>query len=191
MWIVNSRCTGYRPIADGFRPFASVPAKAYTQGASINGHSAEKAAPGVVKLDNGHAESATQVLVPGSEQQLCMVCGKRQQASGILCQAAHCLSLFRCLQICPASGLPCNCSKAEANGHGASANGKAPAGGAEKAPVREPLFPAELRQHQPQELRLQGACTWLRCTLGPRCRGRVAHLCTSASASWHSRMLHC
>ena len=61
-----SRCTGYRPIVDAFRPLtSSVPAKAYTQEAASNGdapgtHDEHDAAH---KPGAGHAASPSQVLL--------------------------------------------------------------------------------------------------------------------------------
>ena len=90
-------------------------------------------------------------------------------------------------QVCPASGLPCNCGAAakdngqaqsgHANGtdhshHGSNSN--------KTVPAREPLFPAELKRLEAQELCLPGRCTWLRCStclgLGVLQSGLVASL---------------
>ena len=90
------------------------------------------------------------------------------------------------VQVCPASGLPCDCSKAACDGHQPANGSHAGSNGstAHEAPAREQLFPAELRQRQPQELRLPGICLWLRCgALLPGSSSSSS--CSWTAGSWH------
>ena len=73
-------------------------------------------------------------------------------------------------QVCPASGLPCNCgtaakqgvSQAQDGGANSSAHANGSSNGHKVVPAKEPLFPAELKRLLAQELCLPGRCTWLR-----------------------------
>ncbi|KAK9866639.1 hypothetical protein WJX84_012043 [Apatococcus fuscideae] len=149
------RCTGYRPIVDAFKVFAHVPAKAYTDD-SIQAQESPAA--------NGHnTPHLSEDGFPGFKRPLAQT--EQSQASS--------------KKVCPSTGRPCDCSGSEPpafNGHtaatGASAevqhsntSSKVPSA-AEQANLRgfsEPIFPAELRSYQAQDLCLVGLeCTWLR-----------------------------
>ncbi|KAK9830775.1 hypothetical protein WJX74_006631 [Apatococcus lobatus] len=144
------RCTGYRPIVDAFKVFAQVPANAYTND-SIQ---AQQPSP---ESSNAAAHAAENGF-PGPKEPT-----QQQQLPA--------------KKICPSTGQPCDCNgaasptnhrNAKGNSFGvqhSSTGTKASAdeGTMDLVTCSEPVFPAELRSYQPQDLRLPGpTCTWLR-----------------------------
>ena len=207
--VACSRCTGYRPIVDAFRPFASVPASAYTQDSLGSGQDGSK-------QENGHAQD---VQVRPFPAWCCAGCLGHTRAVlyHVVMMALLWLPELHMLnrviphgrplrphgqQVCPASGLPCNCGAAAkqgaSQGHDGT-NGSTHANGSSNGhkvvPAREPLFPGELKRLQAQELCLPGRCTWLRWGAFPLvptpCQARVLGSDCQASHAQLGRCLQC
>ena len=132
------RCTGYRPILDAFRPFASIDSSVYTEEALMAAREASSSGNGngVVVKSNGNGSTADGPLCPST--------GKPCSCTGATTEDGQIVS-----------------SSNDKNKTDCSIGGAALP--TQKQSATEPIFPPELRRRQPVELCIPGpAATWYR-----------------------------